>query len=88
VILSGESRLKSRRKGKVIQKEEEKVKQISKAANQNKTSSGPVHSQVSEKIVFRTFKDWLRSLTPDTIPRDKKGSALLPKDSSGFKIIG
>jgi hypothetical protein len=43
---------------------------------------------VSEKIVFRTFKDWLRSLTPDTIPRDKKGSALLPKDSSGFKTIG
>ena len=47
-----------------------------------------MHSQVQEKILFRTFKDWLRSLTPDSVPRDKKGSALLPKDISGFKTIG
>ena len=48
----------------------------------------PVIAQVAEKILFRTFKDWLRSLLPAGFPRDKKGSPLLPKDAAGFQAVG
>jgi len=44
--------------------------------------------QVAEKILFRTFKDWLKSLLPKNFPRDKKGSPLLPKDAAGFQAVG
>ena len=44
--------------------------------------------QVAEKILFRTFKDWLKNLLPVNFPRDKKGSPLLPKDAAGFQAVG